>query len=102
MLLNTLKAYNNNILIEEADNSSVFVYGIKERCCLNDLEHFHVINGLPPDLAHDVFEGIAKKVLSNIVGCFCKEKIVRLEEINGNISSFKFSDLDKRNKPQLF
>ena len=102
MLLNTLEACSNNILIEEADNSSLFVYGIKERCCQSDLEYFHVIKGLPPDLAHDVFEGIAIKVLSDIVGCFCKEKIVRLEEINDNISLFKFSDLDKRNKLQMF
>lgn len=46
------------------------MYGIKERSCLNDLEYFHVINGLPPDLAHDMFEGIAVNVLSDIAGYF--------------------------------
>ena len=102
MQLIILEAYNNNIRIVEADNSFASVYGIKKRCCLNDLEYFHVINSLPPDLAHDVFEGIAINIHSDIVGYFCKEKIIRLEEINEKISSFKFSDLDKRNKPQLF
>ena len=78
------------------------MYGIKERSCLNDLEYFHVINDLPPGLAHDVFESIPIDVLSDIVGYFCKEKIIRSEEISDKISSFKFSELDKRNKPQLF
>ena len=75
MQLRTLEAYNSNIRIVEARNSFASVYG------LNDLEYFHVINGLPPDLAYDVFEGIAINVLSDIVGYFCKEKIIRLEEI---------------------
>ena len=42
------------------------MYGIKERSCLNDLEYFHVINGLP----HDMFEGIAVNVLSDVAGYF--------------------------------
>ena len=81
MQLRTLEAYNNNIRIVEASNSFASVYGIKQSSCLNDLEYFHVINGLPPDLAYDVFEGIAINVLNDIVGYFCKEKIIRLEEI---------------------
>ena len=94
MQLRTLEAYNNNIRIEEADNSFTSVYGIKERSCLNDLEYIHVINGLPPDLGHDVFEGIAINIFSDIVGYFCKEKIIRLKEINDKISLFKFFELD--------
>ena len=46
------------------------MYGIKERSCLNDLEYLLVINGLPPDLAHDMFEGIAVNVLSDVAGYF--------------------------------
>ena len=64
------------------------VLTIKERSCLNDMAYFHVINDLAPNLAHDVFEGIAINVLSDIVGYFCKEKIIRLEDINDKISLF--------------
>ena len=49
-----------------------------------------------------MFEGIAVNVLSDVVGYFWKEKNISLEEINDKISQFKFSELDKRNKPQLF
>ena len=72
MQLTTLEACNNNIRRVESDNSFASVYGIKERSCLNDLENFHVINGLLPDLTHYVFEGTAISVLSDIVGYFCK------------------------------
>ena len=102
MQLRTLEACNNNIRRVEADNSFASVYGIKERSCLNDLENFHVINGLLPDQAHDVFEGTAISVLSDTVGYFCKEKTISLEETNDKISLFKFSELVKWNKPQLF
>ena len=64
MQLGTLEAYKNNIRILEAGNSFASVCGIKERFCLNDLEYFRAVNGLSPDLAHDVFEGIA-------VNAFC-------------------------------
>ena len=94
MQLRTLETYNNNIRIVEADNSFANMYGIKERSCLNDLEYFHVTNGLPPDLAHDVFESIAINVLSDIVGYFCKEKMIRLEEVNDKIFLFNFSSLN--------
>ena len=94
MQLRTLEAYNSNIRIVEASNSFASVYGIKQSSCLNDLEYFHVINGLPPDLAYDVFEGIAINVLSDIVGYFCKEKMIRLEEVNDKNFLFKFSSLN--------
>jgi hypothetical protein len=34
------------------------LYGIKNRCILNDLRGFHVIGGCVPDLMHDILEGI--------------------------------------------
>ena len=101
MQLRTLEACNNSIRIVEADNSFASVYSIKERSCLNDLEYLHVINSAPPDLAHNVFEGIAVNFISDTVGYFCKEKNIRLEEINHKIYLFKFSELDERNKLQL-
>ena len=82
MQLRTLEAYNNNICIVDTDNSFASVYGIKGRSCLNDLEYFHVINDLPRDLTHDVFESISIDVLSDIIGYFCEEKMIRSEEIN--------------------
>ena len=42
-------------------------YGLKSKSCLNELQFFRIVEGLPPDLAHDVFEGILVDLISNIL-----------------------------------
>ena len=41
---------------------------------LNTLSYFHVADGLPPDLCHDLFEGFAVNVISNIIA-FIKDGV---------------------------
>ncbi|KAJ8050653.1 hypothetical protein HOLleu_03939 [Holothuria leucospilota] len=42
------------------------VYGIKKASILNQVSYFHVENGLPPDLAHDLLE-VVPAVLCEVV-----------------------------------
>ena len=79
------------------------VYGIKQRPCLNSLKYFHVIDGLPPDIAHDIFEGVATDTVCNIItGLVSEEKLFSIDFVNGKIASFEYSQIDKKNKPQPF
>ena len=32
-------------------------YGISKKSILNDLQHFHVVTGLVPDIMHNILEG---------------------------------------------
>ena len=41
-----------------------------------NLSIFHVIDGFPPDLAHDVVEGFAVDLLSNILVRFLGKNIL--------------------------
>ena len=47
--------YNNNITDIETYPEMSSVYGIKQRSCLNSFKYFHAVDGLPPDIAHDIF-----------------------------------------------
>ena len=49
--------------------------GIKDSSPLNTLSYFHVADGdgMPPDLFHDLFEGCAVDVISNIVIAYTKD-----------------------------
>ena len=76
-------------------------YGIKSNSCLNELKFFHVAEGLPPDLAHDVFEGFAIDFMSGIIGMLVEQKCFTLQELNNRISTFEYARIDKTNKPQL-
>ena len=77
------------------------VYGIKENSSLNCLQYYHVINGLPPDIAHALFEGFATDLLQSLLSYFIQLKVLTPEIVNAAISSFNYTPIDQHNKPQV-
>nr|XP_054599134.1 uncharacterized protein LOC107389155 isoform X1 [Nothobranchius furzeri]XP_054599135.1 uncharacterized protein LOC107389155 isoform X1 [Nothobranchius furzeri] len=74
-------------------------YGVKSNCVLSELLYFDLTKGFPPDLAHDVFEGIVPFEIALCLGVFIKKKYVTLVALNEAISSFNFKWSDKTNRP---
>ena len=58
--------YDNNVLNVNADKTLPFVYGIKENLSLNCLQHYHRIDGLPSDIAHNIFKGFVTDFLKKL------------------------------------
>ena len=85
-MLRTQEGYESNIMHLQDDPA----YGIKSNSCLNELEFFHVAEGLPPDLAHDVFEGFAINFMSSIIEVLVEQKCFNLQELNNSISTFEY------------
>ena len=75
-------------------------YGVKRRCCLNDLSYFHAADGLPSDVVHDFFEG---GVVCVILQCVISECVRRgyfsLDFLNHNVRNFTYQCTDKLNCP---
>ena len=94
-LLRSKDSHNYNIEKLEGDSEIASAYGIKKSLCLKDLKYFHVIQGLPPEIAHDVFEGLAVDVISDILHCLVKEKCMTFQKNNIRIATFKYSNPDK-------
>ena len=101
-VMRTKEGYQNNVSIIECDSDSASIYGLKTNSCLNSLTCFHVINGLPPDLAHNVFEGVAMDVIFHVLINFVNGGVLTVNEINDNIVNFTFSQIDLKNKPAPF
>lgn len=80
-----------------------FYRGVKSNSVLNDLNFFHVCNpGLPPCLAHDLFEGVVQYDLIMILNKLVNDKILCYKEINENYKTIKFSNGYKKiNIPEL-
>ena len=89
-------------------------YGVSEDSSLNKLQHFHVTTGLPPDIMHDLFEGILKCVFSvsfflfitAVVEFNCmlsafvqQKKYFSLSTLNMRILNFPYGPPDAVNKP---
>ena len=101
-VMRTKEGYQNNVRIIECDPDFASVYGLKSNSCLNSLTYFHVINGLLLDLAHDIFEGVAVDVIFHVLINFVNDGVLTINEINGNIVNFIFSQIDPNNKPVPF
>ena len=99
-VLRTKMGYKNNIQSLELNQNFLSLYGIKCNSCLHSLKFFRVTSGLPPDLAHDFFEGFAIDFISNIIKHCTLLQCFTLDELNEIILTFSYSTNDNSNKPQ--
>jgi len=76
--------------------------GVKNACPLaENLSYFKVTSGFPPDVAHDLLEGI---VPAELAGCFeilIKKKYFTFDSLNKLIKEFPFKWGDKTNRPHV-
>ena len=98
--LRTRKGYDEQVKLVEEDPSLICFYGVKENSCLNELCYYHVVRGLPPDPAHDLFEGFCVVFMSELVVHYVRNKNFNLDQLNSEILNFEYADIDKSNKPQ--
>ena len=75
-------------------------FGISRNSLLNELEEFHVTSGLPPDIMHDIFEGVAVVELHCLLSALIKDhKLFSLAQLNNKIKKFPYGIPDRNNKP---
>lgn len=76
-------------------------FGVKRSCPLTDkLNNFHFVSGYPPDVLHDLFEGIVPRELALCFQIFTKKKYFNLTVLNELITRFPYKGSDKANSPQ--
>lgn len=87
--------------IQEALTSGSHCHGVKKQCAITQrLSHFDVTTGCPPDVLHDLLEGIVPLELALSIDTFIKKKYFNLEELNRIIKQFPYKWKDKTNCPQ--
>lgn len=78
----------NTLFQEIKTNGSGENYGVKHSCIISDhLSHFHPITGFPPDLRHDLLEGVVPVELTHCLKGMIAKKYFTLEELNWAIVS---------------
>lgn len=95
----TVENYSNQAALV-ADNPELSkIYGIQSDSAFNVLKYFHVARGLPPDIMHDLLEGVVPYEISLIFKAWIGKGLISLQFINRQIRTFKYGILDARNKP---
>lgn len=65
------------------------------------LEHFHTIGGFPPDIMHDLMEGVIPIEMSLCINDLVSRKLISLESLNQTIKEFPYKFSDKVDQPQV-
>lgn len=77
-------------------------YGVKGACPLTEnLEHFHVVSGYPPDILHDILEGIVPAELSLCLTDLIGKRYFTRDMLNQTIRHFNYTFTDKTDRPQM-
>lgn len=77
-------------------------FGVKSECALSKaLQHFHPITGFPPDILHDLFEGILPVELALCIHEMIHRKHFTLDDLNIQIQRFPYRHADRLDKPQV-
>ena len=73
-------------------------YGINVESILNSSTYFHVVDGLPPDIMHDVLEGALPYEIKLMFTYFLQNRYFTLKVVNKRIESFNYGS-DSKDKP---
>lgn len=95
--------HDHSLHVEKAlnDSTQAHCFGVKSQCAISDrLSFFHAISGYPPDVMHDLLEGIVPLELALCLKILIKKKFFSLEELNHSIRQFPYKWSDKTNCPQ--
>ncbi|XP_072047514.1 uncharacterized protein [Amphiura filiformis] len=95
----TEASYNQQAEIVAGNEDLSSIYGMKQNSVLNELQYFHVTRGLPPDIAHDLFEGIVPQVLQQVISHCVRSGHFTLDYLNTQIRTFPYQKCDRVNKP---
>lgn len=73
--------------------------GVKFDSAFNKLQSFHTTSGLPPCIAHDVFEGVVAHDLSLVIkSLVINKKWFTVDELNVRINNIKLKGHDCKNR----
>ena len=76
-------------------------WGLRGVCPFNELQAFHCIKGFPPDLLHDIMEGVVPEDLLGIIRGLSQNGWFTIETYNRSLSKFKWTVHESADKPQI-
>jgi len=93
--------HNLHVKTLNENPSADSVFGVKKDCELHKyLNDFHATTSLPPDISHDLLEGIVPAELAMCLDVFLQKQYFGLHWLNTAIKLFPYKFKDAVNRPQ--
>lgn len=90
------ESHNKHVQEVRKDPGLSGIYGVKGACpSTENLEHFHSVSGYPPDILHDILEGIVSAELSLCLTHLTGKRYFTLDMLNQTIGHFNYTFTDK-------
>ena len=84
---------------EESDEGEIDTRGVKRVCPFNVLASFHSVGGFPPDIMHDIMEGVIPSDLLAINRILCRKGCFSISQYNEALHNYEFSSYERNDKP---
>lgn len=98
--IRTKELHDSHVTSAQENGASCF--GVKRHCVITKtLAHFSVQTGYPPDIMHDLFEGIVPVKLAQCLALLISKKYFSLQTLNKSILHFPYKWADKTNRPHV-
>ena len=94
----TEQSYRHHVSVVKADERQSLLYGVKRDSPFNH-GSFHVTKGLPPDIMHDLLEGVAPYEIALVLHKLIDCDLICLAHLNILIRSWNYGPLDALDKP---
>ncbi|XP_049341205.1 uncharacterized protein LOC111192620 isoform X1 [Astyanax mexicanus] len=82
-----------------AVENSKSLYGVAGHCPFEKIPHFEVTESFPPDLMHDVLEGVIPHVTRLVLKKLNSDKLITIQQLNERLQEFPFGQNDVTHKP---
>ena len=86
--------------ISDSDNEDREDWGVKSKCPLNKLSSFHSVGSMPPDLMHDLLEGIVPEDLLSIIKALSARGWFTIDAYNERLRKLGWQSYESRDRPE--
>ena len=100
MSVRTRHSYDQHVSAMQQNGNELPCFGIRRKSTFIS-GSFHVVDGLPPDIMHDLLEGVVPFEMSLVLKYCISKGYFTVEEVNSILASWRYGPLDKANKPVL-
>jgi hypothetical protein len=98
-VVRTATLHSNHVACVTKDPTLANVCGVKSVSVLHNVPYFDVTCGLPPDVMHDVLEGLIPLNIKVVLSNFIKTRLITVRKFNYRLQSFQFNSCDKGSRP---
>jgi len=91
-------AHDCHLTASSENTANNNLHGVHHECPLAKLDYFDVCSSFPPDIMHDLLEGVIPKTLQKIISRIMHDKKIALAAINARLNQVSRGTSDRPNE----